>query len=73
MPTLRMNPQGIDKLRQLGLCTSDSHLARSLHVSAATVSRLRDGSQEPGPRVIAGAIQAFGHSMFFELFKVVEG
>lgn len=72
MPTLRVNPQGIDKLRQLGLFSSNNSLARKWGVSPATISRMLDGSQEPGPKVIAGAIQSFGQSMFFELFKVVD-
>lgn len=70
MPTFTINPNGIDKLRQLGLYQSDGGFARSIGVSSATVSRVMKGLQEPGPRVMAGALQAFGQSMFFELFRV---
>lgn len=71
MPTLKINPHGLEKLKKLGLYPNESCLARRLGVSTATTSRVVRGLSEPGPRVVAGAIQAFGQSMFFELFDVV--
>ncbi|OMC55444.1 hypothetical protein A5747_13730 [Mycobacterium sp. IS-836] len=65
------NPSGFDKAKKLGLFKSNSCLAKQWGVDPATVSRVLRGRQEPGRRVLAGSVQAFGQAMFFELFRVI--
>jgi transcriptional regulator with XRE-family HTH domain len=69
--TFTVNHHGFAKLKALGLYRSNASLAKKLGVDSATVTRLLNGSYEPGPRVLAGAVLAFGQAMFFELFHVI--
>jgi transcriptional regulator with XRE-family HTH domain len=72
LPTLKINPDGLERLRsQLGSPTNDA-LARRMKVDSATVSRVLSGKSTPGARFIAGALLAFGTAWIGELFQVVE-
>ena len=72
MPSLKIDQDGLARLRkQLGSPTNDA-LARKMKVDSATVSRVLSGKSAPGTRFIAGALLAFGTAWFSDLFQVVD-
>lgn len=71
LATLKLNPPGLAKIRRLAGLKHDHELASRIHVDATTVSRVLTGKSAPGPRFIAGCIEAFGADCFTDLFDVV--
>jgi len=59
------------KIRRLAGIDLDHQLATRINVDATTVSRVLTGKSAPGPRFIAGCIEAFGADCFSDLFVVV--
>lgn len=71
LATLRINPPGLTKIRRLTGLDQDFAFAERINVDKATVSRVLTGKSAPGPRFIAGCIEAFGGDCFGDLFDVV--
>lgn len=71
LATLKLNPAGMKKIRRLAGIDLDHQLATRINVDATTVSRVLTGKSAPGPRFIAGCIEAFGADCFSDLFVVV--
>lgn len=71
LATLKLNPQGLGKIRRLTGTTTDREFAERIHVDPGTVSRVLTGKSAPGPRFIAGCVEAFGGDCFTDLFVVV--
>lgn len=71
LATLRLNPVGLAKIRRLTSTNLDREFAEKIHVDPGTVSRVLTGKSAPGPRFIAGCIEAFGGDCFTDLFDVV--
>lgn len=71
LATLALRPEGLAKIRKLAKIEHDKELADRIGVDAATVSRVLTGKSAPGPRFIAGLIDAFGTEWFTDLFVVV--
>ncbi len=73
LATLELNKQGLAKIRRLAGIEHDHQLATRIKVDATTVSRVLTGKSAPGPKFIAGCIEAFGSDCFNDLFVVVPG
>lgn len=71
LATLKLNPVGVIKIRRLTGTTKDKDFAEVIHVDPGTVSRVLTGKSAPGPKFIAGCIEAFGGDCFTDLFVVV--
>lgn len=71
LATLALRQDGLNKIRKLAGLTTDKDLADRIGVDAATVSRVLKGTQAPGPKFIAGLIEAFGKEWFADLFDVM--
>ena len=71
LATLELNKQGLAKIRRLAGIEHDHQLATRIKVDATTVSRVLTGKSAPGPKFIAGCIEAFGSDCFTDLFTVV--
>lgn len=71
LATLQLNKQGLAKIRRLAGIEHDHQLATRIKVDATTVSRVLTGKSAPGPRFIAGCVEAFGADCFTDLFNVV--
>ena len=71
MATLELNQAGLAKIRRLSGLKLDHELAARIKVDPTTVSRVLTGKSAPGPRFIAGCIEAFGADCFTDLFRVV--
>ena len=71
MATLQVNMPGLAKIRRLSGLVHDHQLATRINVDPTTVSRVLTGKSAPGPRFIAGCIEAFGADCFTDLFVVV--
>ncbi|MCF3939960.1 helix-turn-helix domain-containing protein [Gordonia tangerina] len=71
LATLQVNRTGLAKVRRLTGTTTDKEFAQKIHVDAGTVSRVLTGKSAPGPRFIAGCVEAFGGDCFTDLFVVV--
>lgn len=71
LATLRLNPVGLAKIRRLTGTSLDREFAEKIHVDPGTVSRVLTGKSAPGPRFIAGCVEAFGGDCFTDLFDVV--
>ena len=71
LATLRINPSGLAKIRRLTGTSLDREFAEKIHVDPGTVSRVLTGKAAPGPKFIAGCIEAFGSDCFTDVFDVV--
>ncbi|SLF32598.1 Uncharacterised protein [Mycobacteroides abscessus subsp. bolletii] len=71
MATIGLNKPGLAKIKRLSGIQRDIDFAMRINVDAATVSRVVTGKSAPGPRFIAGCIEAFGADCFTDLFVVV--
>jgi transcriptional regulator with XRE-family HTH domain len=71
LATLELNHAGMKKIRRLAGLVHDHQLATTINVDATTVSRVLTGKSAPGPRFIAGCVEAFGADCFTDLFNVV--
>lgn len=71
LATLELNQAGLAKIRRLSGLKFDHELATRIKVDATTVSRVLTGKSAPGPRFIAGCVEAFGADCFTDLFNVV--
>jgi transcriptional regulator with XRE-family HTH domain len=71
LATLALRQDGLAKIRKLAKIETDKDLAERIDVDAATVSRVLSGKQAPGPKFIAGLVEAFGKEWFSDLFDVV--
>ena len=71
LATLALNPQGLAKIRRLTGTSKDREFAERIHVDPGTVSRVLTGKSAPGPKFIAGCVEAFGGDCFTDLFDVV--
>lgn len=71
LATLRINPVGLAKIRRLTQTSLDREFAEKIHVDPGTVSRVLTGKAAPGPKFIAGCVEAFGSDCFTDLFDVV--
>lgn len=71
LATLRLNPVGLAKIRRLTGTSLDREFAEKIHVDPGTVSRVLTGKSAPGPRFIAGCVEAFGGDCFTDLFDVI--
>jgi transcriptional regulator with XRE-family HTH domain len=71
LATLQLRPEGLAKIRKLAKIDTDKQLAEKIGLDPATVSRVLTGKSAPGPRFIAGLIDAFGIEWFADLFAVV--
>jgi transcriptional regulator with XRE-family HTH domain len=73
LATLALKPDGLSKIRKLARIDTDKQLAEMIGLDAATVSRVLTGKAAPGPKFIAGLLDAFGTEWFADLFAVVPG
>lgn len=71
LATLEINRPGLAKIRRLAGIEHDRQFATRIHVDATTVSRVLTGKSAPGPKFIAGCVEAFGADCFTDLFVVV--
>lgn len=71
LATIALNKPGLAKIKRLAGIKHDAQLAERIQVDAGTVSRVVTGRNAPGPRFIAGCIEAFGADCFTDLFVVV--
>lgn len=71
LATLEVNRPGLAKIRRLAGIERDHQFASRIHVDATTVSRVLTGKSAPGPKFIAGCIEAFGADCFTDLFVVI--
>ncbi|MCP2163110.1 helix-turn-helix domain-containing protein [Williamsia serinedens] len=71
LATLSLNTDGLAKIRRLTGTTKDYEFAQKIQVDPGTVSRVLSGKAGPGPRFIAGCVEAFGADCFTDLFDVV--
>ena len=71
LATLKLNPVGLAKIRRLTGLKHDRDFAERISVDPGTVSRVLTGKNAPGPRFIAGCVEAFGGDCFSDLFDVV--
>lgn len=71
LSTLQINPVGLAKIRRLTKTDLDWKFAEAIQVNPATVSRVLTGKAAPGPKFIAGCVEAFGGDCFADLFTVV--
>ncbi|CAM3429435.1 helix-turn-helix domain-containing protein [Tsukamurella tyrosinosolvens] len=71
LATLRINPVGLAKIRRLTQTSLDREFAEKIRVDPGTVSRVLTGKAAPGPKFIAGCVEAFGSDCFTDLFDVV--
>ncbi|WP_276113054.1 helix-turn-helix transcriptional regulator [Gordonia sp. N1V] len=71
LATLRLNQPGLSKIRRLTGLDKDYAFAERIRVDSGTVSRVLTGKSAPGPRFIAGCIEAFGSDCFTDLFDVI--
>ncbi|UXE04516.1 Cro protein [Mycobacterium phage Aubs] len=71
MATLQINRPGLAKVRRLAGLQYDHELAERINVDATTVSRVLTGKSAPGPRFIAGCVEAFGADCFTDIFLIV--
>ena len=69
--TLELQTKGLNKIRRLTGGGTDRELAERLRINAGYLSRVLTGKSKPGPRFIAGAINAFGLDCFEDLFAIV--
>lgn len=70
--TLRLRHMQLAKLRKLAKIDTDQELARVMGVNPATVSRVLQGKQAPGPKFMASLVQVFDGWDLDDLFEVVE-
>lgn len=71
LATLELNLPGVVKIRRLAGLEHDHQFASRIGVDPTTVSRVLGRKSAPGPRFIAGCIEAFGADCFTDLFVVV--
>lgn len=71
LATLEINRPGLAKVRRLANIEFDHQFASRIKVDPGTVSRVLTGKSAPGPRFIAGCVEAFGADCFTDLFNVV--
>lgn len=71
LATIALNKPGLAKIKRLSGIKHDAQLAERINVDAGTVSRVVTGRSAPGPRFIAGCIEAFGADCFTDLFIVI--
>lgn len=71
LATIGLNKPGLAKIKRLAGIKHDVDLAERIKVDPGTVSRVVTGRNAPGPRFIAGCIEAFGADCFTDLFVVV--
>lgn len=67
-PRLRLRLEEFDRLTTLRGWTTDAERARQLGISGATMTNLRKGKNNPGPKFIDRCLQAFGAPMYDVLF-----
>lgn len=72
MATLRLRKDKLASYRRLAGINTDLDLARRINMDPSSVSRVLKGSQEPGPRFIAGLVTVFGPELFPDLFEAIE-
>lgn len=70
--TLRLNFAQLQKLRKLARIDTNAALARQMNVDEATVSRVIQGKQAPGPKFMASLVTCFPGFGLDDLFEVVE-
>lgn len=71
LATLALRPEGLKKIRRLAQIHTDKELALRIGIDPGQLSRVLTGKSAPGPRFIAGCIDAFGSDCFEDLFLVV--
>lgn len=71
MATVKINHDGLNKLRARAGVIDDKDLANRMSINPGTLHRVLSGKSDPGNRFIGGALQTFGHAWFNELFIVV--
>jgi hypothetical protein len=72
-PTIRLRAETFAKALFLSGYRSDYSAAKAFGVNRSTVTRVRSGELQPGPRFIAGALTALAPMRFEDLFEVVPG
>jgi transcriptional regulator with XRE-family HTH domain len=65
---LRLRLEEFDRLTSLRGWNTDAERARQLGVSGATMTNLRKGKVNPGPKFIDQCLKAFGTPMYDVLF-----
>lgn len=70
--TLRLRADQLKKMRTLAQITTDAALAARMGVDAATVSRVLQGIQKPGPRFMAALVTCFPGYDLDDLFEVID-
>lgn len=71
LATLALRPEGLQKIRKLAKITTDKELAARIGINQSNLSRVLSGKAAPGPRFIAGVIEAFGPEWFSDVFIVI--
>ena len=69
--TLALDRDGLAKIRKLAKVNTDRELADLIGIDPGNLSRVLTGKSAPGPKFIAGIIEAFGREWFADLFIVV--
>lgn len=72
MATLALNARGVTKIRRLAGLSKDKDFADRIGIDQSTLSRVLTGKAAPGPRFIAGCVEAFGADVFEDLFTVAD-
>ncbi|MBW4720719.1 transcriptional regulator [Saccharothrix obliqua] len=70
--TLRLNVKRFTRAVRLAGYHSDYALAVRMRINRATLKRVLDGDNNPGPAFIAGALRALSPLRFEDLFDVGE-
>lgn len=71
LATLALRPEGLQKVRKLAKITTDADLAKQIGINQSNLSRVLTGKAAPGPRFIAGIVDAFGAEWFSDIFMVI--
>jgi transcriptional regulator with XRE-family HTH domain len=73
LATLALKQDGLAKVRKLAKINTDADLAHRIGIDPGNLSRVLAGKAAPGPKFIAGLMDAFGTEWFTDLFEVVPG
>lgn len=71
LATLALKPDGLAKVRKLAKIDTDVELARRTGINPGNLSRVLNGKAAPGPKFVAGLLDAFGTEWFGDLFEVL--
>lgn len=71
LATIAVKLDGLAKVRRLAGLITDVSLSDRIGMDPGNVSRILTGKSAPGPKFIAGCMDAFGTEWFADLFEIV--